>query len=82
MLGNNKNSYACAFGKVLRSLRVKAGISQEELALDAEMQRNYISLIELGKNQPTVTSIFKLANALNIAPSKLIKLVEEEISSF
>jgi transcriptional regulator with XRE-family HTH domain len=79
MLGKQKISFASAFGIVLRRLRVKAGISQEKLALEAEMQRNYISLIELGRNQPSLTSIFKLANALEISPSKLVKLVEDEL---
>jgi transcriptional regulator with XRE-family HTH domain len=79
MLGKQKISFASAFGIVLRRLRAKAGISQEKLALEAEMQRNYISLIELGRNQPSLTSIFKLANALEISPSKLVKLVEDEL---
>ena len=79
MLGKQKISFASAFGIVLRRIRVKAGISQEKLALEAEMQRNYISLIELGRNQPSLTSIFKLANALEISPSKLVKLVEDEL---
>jgi transcriptional regulator with XRE-family HTH domain len=80
MLGKQKISFGSAFGIVLRRLRTKAGISQEKLALEAEMQRNYISLIELGRNQPSLTSIFKLANALEISPSKLVKLVEDELN--
>lgn len=42
------------------------------LALSAEFQVNYIGLLELGLNQPTITTIFKLADALGIKPSKLI----------
>lgn len=69
---------ANAFGKVLRNLRLKAGLTQEQLGLDADIRRTYISLIELGQNQPTIATLFKLSNALKISPSKLIKLVEEE----
>jgi transcriptional regulator with XRE-family HTH domain len=67
------------FGKVLRKLRLKAGLTQEQLGLDADIRRTYISLIELGQNQPTLSTIFKLSAALKISPSKFIKLVEDEI---
>jgi len=77
MLGKQKTPPNISFGKVLRQLRKDADLSQEELALEADIQRNYISLIELGRNQPTITTIFKLANALKIKPSKLVHLVEE-----
>ncbi len=79
MLGKRKEQPNFAFGKVLRRLRIELGLSQEALALSADLQRNYISLMELGQNQPTITTIFKLANALNIKPSKLMDLVENEI---
>ncbi len=68
-----------ASGKVLRKLRLKAGLTQEKLGLDADIRRTYVSLIELGQNQPTLSTIFKLSAALKISPSKFIKLVEEEI---
>ena len=79
MLGIRKKQPNIAFGKVLRRLRIELGLSQEALALSAELQRNYISLMELGQNQPTITTIFKLADALDIKPSMLIDLVEKEI---
>jgi transcriptional regulator with XRE-family HTH domain len=80
MLGKCKKQPNIAFGKVLRRLRIDLGLSQEALALSAELQRNYISLMELGQNQPTITTIFKLADALGIKPSKLMDLVENEIN--
>jgi transcriptional regulator with XRE-family HTH domain len=79
MLGKRKNPPNIAFGIVLRELRLKSGLSQENLGFAADLQRNYISLMELGQNQPTITTIFKLASALEIKPSDLIKLVEVEI---
>lgn len=79
MLGKRKNPPNIAFGIVLRDLRLKSGLSQESLGFAADLQRNYISLMELGQNQPTITTIFKLASALEIQPSELIKLVEKEI---
>ena len=69
-----------SFGIVLRELRKKAEFTQENLAFEAGIERNYVSLIELGRNQPTISVIFKLANALNIEPSKMIKLTEAKTS--
>jgi transcriptional regulator with XRE-family HTH domain len=79
MLGKNKKTPSESFGETLRELRKESGLSQEALALSADLQRNYVSLIELGKNQPTVTTIFKLADALGISPSRLIKLTEDKL---
>ena len=69
---------AVAFGKVLRRLRKQKGLTQEQLGFEADVQRNFISLIELGRNQPTVTTLFKLAKALGQSPSHIIGLVEKE----
>ena len=80
MLGKRKKPPNIAFGIVLRELRLKSGLSQEGLGFAADLQRNYISLMELGRNQPTITTIFKLAKALNIKPSKLLDLVENEVN--
>lgn len=66
-----------AFGRVLRKLRLAAGLSQEQLGLDAGVQRNFISLIETGQNQPTIGTIFKLAVALDVKPSKMVAEAEK-----
>jgi transcriptional regulator with XRE-family HTH domain len=79
MLGKLKIQPSEAFGKVLRALRVERGLSQEALALEAGIQRNYVSLIERGINQPTITIIFKLAAALEMKPSQMIELVERAL---
>jgi transcriptional regulator with XRE-family HTH domain len=78
MLGKKKLSPGVAFGRVLRELRQERGLSQEALALEADLQRNYISLIERGINQPTITTIFKLAAALEVRPSEIVARVENE----
>lgn len=68
-----------AFGKVLRRLRKKKGLSQEELGFEADIQRNFVSLMERGLNQPTITTIFKVAKVLGYTPSKIMALVEVEL---
>ena len=71
-----KSDTSVLFGAVLRSIRIERGLSQEALALEAGLQRNYISLMERGLNQPTITTIFRLALALGIRPSVLVERVE------
>ncbi|MBI5430413.1 MAG: helix-turn-helix transcriptional regulator [Nitrosomonadales bacterium] len=68
-----------ALGAVLRSLRKQRGLSQEALALDAGVERNYISLIELGKNSPSIRILFKISKALDVSPSILLASVEAHI---
>ena len=68
-----------AFGVVLRELRKNRGLTQEKLGFEADLRRTFVSLLELGEQQPTLTTIFKLAAALKISPSKLIELVEEQL---
>jgi transcriptional regulator with XRE-family HTH domain len=67
------------FGKVLSELRKNAGLSQEKLAELAGLDRTYISLLERGLRQPTITTLFNLSKALGISPSSLIKDVENRI---
>ncbi len=68
-----------ALGKALRKLRLAAELSQEQLGLESGVQRNFISLIETGQNQPTIGTIFRLAQALGIKPSKLVSEAEKLI---
>ncbi len=68
-----------AFGQALRSLRTRRKWSQTDLALRADVDRNYISLMELGRNSASVKMVFKLCDALDVAPSELIKDAERRI---
>ena len=77
MSGNSSLTPHAALGQALRGLRLAAGLSQEQLGLESGVQRNFISLIETGQNQPTISTIFKLAAALNVKPSKLVSAAEK-----
>ncbi|GAB3468098.1 hypothetical protein GCM10027321_36140 [Massilia terrae] len=70
-----------AFGIVLRRARKEAKLTQEALALEAGVERNFVSLLERGANQPTIRVLFKLAAALQTPPSTLVKLTEEMAES-
>ncbi len=56
-----------AFGVVLRLLRTKAELSQEELALESGLDRSFISLLERGLRQPTLKTIFQLVDTLGVS---------------
>ena len=69
-----------AFGKILRVVRTEAGLTQEQLALAAGVDRSFVSMVERGVNQPTIRMIFRFAAALGVAPSRLVELTEVEVS--
>ena len=68
---------AQAFGQVLRERRLAAGLSQEKLALEAEVDRTFVSLLERGGRQPTLSTLWRLAAALGVAPTELVAGVEK-----
>lgn len=70
-----------AFGRILRRLRIEAGLTQENLGFEAGLRRTYVSILELGQQQPTLTTILKLAKALNLPARELVSLVETELGS-
>ncbi|NWL88483.1 XRE family transcriptional regulator [Paenibacillus sp. 79R4] len=65
-------------GKTVKAIRIKKGLSQEDLAHECNVDRSYISMIEVGRNEPSVTKIFELCKGLKIKPSDFFKLVESE----
>lgn len=66
-----------ALGLAVRMRRLEAGLTQEALSLDSGVQRNFISLIETGQNQPTITTLFRLAEALDVRASRLVADAEK-----
>jgi transcriptional regulator with XRE-family HTH domain len=61
-------------GRNVKQHRETKGLSQEQLAFEADLHRTYISGVERGVRNPTVLIVAKLANALGIEPSKLLEL--------
>jgi len=60
------------FGKNVRELRQKKGLSQEKLAEIAGLHRTYIGMIERAEKNITLLNIAKIAKALKVLPSELI----------
>jgi transcriptional regulator with XRE-family HTH domain len=63
-------------GKAIRELRAERRISQERLALDSGVHRNYIGGIERAERRPALTTVATLAVTLGIRPSELLALAE------
>lgn len=69
-----------AFGIVLRDLRQAQSMSQETLALESELDRTFISLLERGLRQPSLTTLLQLARPLGVAPQDLVAAVVAELT--
>ena len=70
-----------ALGQALRKLRTERGWSQSDLALRVEMDRNYLSLIELGRNSPSVRMLMRLCMALDVRAADLLDDVERRVQA-
>jgi DNA-binding XRE family transcriptional regulator len=68
---------AHAFGLTLRHFRARKQISQERLSQESGLDRSYISLLERGLRQPSLTTLLQLAKALDVSASELISKVKE-----
>lgn len=64
------------FGEQVRRLRTLRALSQEELAELAGLHRNYIGGIERGERNLALLNILRLAKALGVSPSELLKGIE------
>jgi transcriptional regulator with XRE-family HTH domain len=65
-------------GDELRAARLAAKWSQERLAEEAGISRNYVSLLELNRKSPTVDVLLALCRALEISAAAIIRRVEQQ----
>ena len=68
-----------AIGRVIRHLREEKGTSQEVFSGFAGLARSHLGMIETGDKQPNFETIWRIANAFEIKPHELVKLIEAEI---
>jgi transcriptional regulator with XRE-family HTH domain len=57
-----------AFGALLKRLREERGLSQAQLALESELDQTFVSLLERGRRQPTLGTLFAICDALRVEP--------------
>jgi len=70
---NRQDPLLVALGKAIRRVRLSKDISQEKLALLAEVDRSYVGRVERGDNNVAILTLSKLAMALDISLAKLMQ---------
>jgi transcriptional regulator with XRE-family HTH domain len=65
-------------GANVRKFRKLKGMSQEQLALEAGMERSYVSDLERGTRNPSVRALGRLADALDIPPHELLLAIDRD----
>ena len=68
-----KNPNLIALGGAIRAVRTRSGISQEALALSANIDRSYLGGIERGEVNLALVNIVKIASALGISVAALMQ---------
>ena len=66
-------------GKVIQRFREEKGLSQEVVSGFADIGRTHLSAIERGTRKPTLETFFRIGEAMNISPSIIMKVIEDEI---
>lgn len=65
--------------RVIGMLRIQKGFSQETLATKAGMARSHYAMIESGAKHPDIETLWRIANALEIRLSDIIRMAEEHV---
>jgi transcriptional regulator with XRE-family HTH domain len=69
----NVNSESEKLGKNLKRIRIEKGISQGDIARELDVSRSFVSNIENGKTNPTLSTITKIAKAVGVLTGDLMK---------
>ena len=69
-------------GRVIQEYREKRGLSQEVVSGLADIGRTHLSAIERGVRKPTLETFYRLAEAMDLKPSELLRRVEEACAAF
>ena len=67
-------------GEVIAKFRMEKGITQEVLSGLADIGRTHLSAIERGERKPTLETLYRISNALNIQMSTIVMAIEQEIA--
>jgi len=69
---NRQDPALASLGQAIRRVRLDKGISQERLALLAELDRSYVGRVERGDNNVALLTLIKIAGALGMHASDLL----------
>ncbi len=67
------------FGIVISTLRIEKGQTQEQLSGLAGIARTHLAALESGEKVPRADTIWRIAEALGVRPSRLVQMVEKMI---
>lgn len=70
---NRQDPVLVALGEAIRRIRLSKDISQEKLALLAEVDRSYVGRVERGDNNVAILTLSRLAQALGTSIAKLMQ---------
>lgn len=70
-----------AFGRALRSLRLRLALTQEAFAQRCDSHRNYVGALERGETSPTLRVQLRLARGLGISLVELAGEVERQLAA-
>ena len=70
-----------AFGQTLKAYRLAAGMTQEDLATAAGLHVGYLGTVERGEKNISLLKIMAICQALDIAPSHLVAVLDKVVSS-
>lgn len=65
-------------GEELRLARIQAGLTQEELAIRAQVSREYVSMLERDRKSPTIQMLMRICSATGVRTSEVIRRVEDK----
>ena len=68
-----------AIAATLRRLREERALSKRQMAQRALLERVYLIQLEKGQKRPSVNALFYICQALNIRPSEMLKIIEDEL---
>lgn len=69
---NRQDPQLVALGAAIRRARLEKGLSQEHLALHAEVDRSYLGRVERGDNNVAILTLIRIAEALGYSASALV----------
>jgi transcriptional regulator with XRE-family HTH domain len=73
MKSSNSDHVYTELGKRIVKARNAKGMSQEKLATDSGIDRSHMGFIEQGRRKPTLSTLFKIANSLDMTLEQLFK---------
>lgn len=77
---SSRPEVATAFGAVVRELRTKKGLSQEDLAHATGIERSHMGKIERGGHSPSLGMVLTIAEVLGVRPGRILDMAVEKLA--